>query len=149
MTLYQAEDGTRTELPRKNIDTGSGLERMAVRAAGQGHACTRLTVLRADHRAHRAAGGESRYGTRRWAVDTAIRIVAEHTRAATFLITDGVMPSNEGRGYVLRRILRRAVYFLTAAFETRRKRRCWTGWRTAVIEKMRCAYRTWSSAATS
>ncbi len=110
MTLYQAEDGTRTELPRKNIDTGSGLERMACVLQGKD------TVYETDvfspiiERIEALTG--KAYGEVA-AVDVAIRIVAEHARAATFLITDGVLPSNEGRGYVLRRILRRAVYHLT------------------------------------
>ncbi|MEX2247036.1 MAG: alanine--tRNA ligase [Dehalococcoidia bacterium] len=110
MTLYQAEDGTRTELPRKNIDTGSGLERMAVVLQGKD------TVFDTDvfgpilDRIGELCG--KTYGDEA-GIDRAMRVVAEHTRAAVFLITDGVMPSNEGRGYVLRRLLRRAVYFLT------------------------------------
>ncbi|MDE3096296.1 MAG: hypothetical protein KGK07_09895 [Chloroflexota bacterium] len=114
MTLYQAEDGTRTELPRKNIDTGSGLERVACVLQGK------ETVYETDlfrpiiARIEELSG--RRYGAGA-ATDAAIRVVAEHTRAATFLIADGVMPSNEGRGYVLRRILRRAVYFLTQLAE--------------------------------
>jgi len=93
MTLYQAEDGTRTELPRKNIDTGSGLERMACFLQGK------ETVYETDvfrdiiARVEEVSG--KKYGVDD-ATDTAIRIVAEHTRACTFLITDGVMPSNEG-----------------------------------------------------
>lgn len=110
MTLYQAEDGTRTELPRKNIDTGSGLERVACVLQGKD------TVYETDlfapvlQRIERATG--TAYGSG-GETDRAMRVVAEHARAATFLVTDGVLPSNEGRGYVLRRILRRAVYFLT------------------------------------
>ncbi len=110
MTLFQAEDGTRTPLPRKNIDTGSGLERVACVLQGKD------TVYETDvfrpiiSRIEEVSA--KRYGADE-ATDGAMRIVAEHARAATFLITDGVLPSNEGRGYVLRRILRRAVYFLT------------------------------------
>ena len=110
MTLYQAEDGTRTELPRKNIDTGSGLERMACILQGK-ETVYETDVFRAIIARVEEVSGK-KYGADE-ATDTAIRIVAEHTRACTFLITDGVMPSNEGRGYVLRRILRRAVYHLT------------------------------------
>ncbi len=110
MTLYQAEDGTRTELPRKNIDTGSGLERVACVLQGKETVYEtdlfRPIIARIEELSVRRYGADA-------ATDTAIRVVAEHTRAATFLIADGVMPSNEGRGYVLRRILRRAVYFLT------------------------------------
>ncbi|MBF6599168.1 MAG: alanine--tRNA ligase [Dehalococcoidia bacterium] len=111
MTLFQAEDGSRTELPKKNIDTGSGLERVTCILQGKD------TVYETDifapiiERIEQLTG--VRYGAEDHAVDVAVRVVAEHTRAAAFLITDGVMPSNEGRGYVLRRILRRAVYFLT------------------------------------
>jgi alanyl-tRNA synthetase len=110
MSEYRHEDGTRTELPKKNIDTGSGLERMAIQLQGK------QTVYETDIFAPiidrvEAITGKS-YGEVE-GIDFAIRVVAEHARAATFLITDGVLPSNEGRGYVLRRILRRAVYFLT------------------------------------
>ncbi|MHB8376700.1 MAG: alanine--tRNA ligase, partial [Dehalococcoidia bacterium] len=110
MTLYQAEDGTRTELPRKNIDTGSGLERVACILQGKETVYEtdlfRPIIARIEELSGRRYGADA-------ATDTAIGVVAEHMRAATFLIADGVMPSNEGRGYVLRRILRRAVYFLT------------------------------------
>jgi alanyl-tRNA synthetase len=110
MGEYRHEDGTRTELPKKNIDTGSGLERMAVQLQGK------ETVYETDVFAPiieriEALSGKA-YGETA-ALDQAIRVVAEHTRASVFLITDGVLPSNEGRGYVLRRILRRAVYHLT------------------------------------
>ncbi len=110
MTLYQAEDGTRTELPSKNIDTGSGFERLAIQL--QGKDTVYDTDIFADIITRVETVTGKSYGEVA-GIDFAIRVVAEHTRAATFLITDGVLPSNEGRGYVLRRILRRAVYFLT------------------------------------
>ena len=110
MTLYQAEDGTRTELPKKNIDTGSGLERVACILQGKDTVYETDVFAGIIERIEALTGKP--YGETA-ALDTAIRIVAEHTRASVFLITDGVLPSNEGRGYVLRRILRRAVYHLT------------------------------------
>ena len=115
MTLYQAEDGTRTELPRKNIDTGSGLERVAV--VLQDKDSIYETDMFAPMLARIQAVTGKRYGGEDPAVDVAIRVVADHVRAATMLIADGVTPSNDGRGYVLRRILRRAVYFLTQLSE--------------------------------
>src|SRR3990172_5764700 len=111
MTLYQAEDGSRTELPRKNIDTGSGLERMACFLQGKDTVYETDVFAEIIGRVEAVSG--KKYGREDEAIDVAIRIVAEHTRACVFLITDGVLPSNEGRGYVLRRILRRAVYHLT------------------------------------
>ncbi len=110
MTMYQDEHGNRTELPKKNIDTGSGLERVAVILQGKDTVYDtdvfRPILARIEELTGKPYGADPQ-------TDIAMRVVAEHTRAATFLITDGVMPSNEGRGYVLRRILRRAVYFLT------------------------------------
>jgi len=104
----QARDGTRTPLPKPNIDTGMGLERVAAVMQGK------RSVYEADLLAPVVevvceATGMS-YG-RDDASDRAIRIVAEHGRAAAFLIADGVVPGNEGRGYVLRRVLRRAALF--------------------------------------
>ncbi len=110
MTLYQAEDGTRTPLPRNNIDTGSGLERVAVVLEGKESVYDTSVFQPILERIETLTG--KTYGEDA-ATTVAMRIIAEHTRAAVFLITDGVMPSNEGRGYVLRRILRRGVYFLT------------------------------------
>ncbi|HXK33885.1 MAG TPA: alanine--tRNA ligase [Dehalococcoidia bacterium] len=110
MTLYQAEDGTRTELPRKNIDTGSGLERVAC-VLQQKETVYDTDLFAPVLRRIELATGKA-YGADD-ETDRAMRVVAEHVRSSTFLITDGVLPSNEGRGYVLRRILRRAVYFLT------------------------------------
>ncbi|MCK5654527.1 MAG: alanine--tRNA ligase, partial [Dehalococcoidia bacterium] len=104
----QQADGRRLPLPKPNIDTGMGLERTA--AAMQGKISVYDTDLFAPiiDRVSRLAGKS--YGEDE-DTDRAIRIVAEHARAITFLIGDGVIPSNEGRGYVLRRVLRRAALF--------------------------------------
>ena len=100
--------GQRTPLPKPNIDTGMGLERTL--AAIQGKPSPYETDLFSPlvNRICHLAGKE--YG-RDENTDRAIRIVAEHGRGIAFLIADGVLPSNEGRGYVLRRILRRASLF--------------------------------------
>lgn len=100
------EDGSMPELPHKNIDTGMGLERMA--AIMQGVTSNYETdVLRSlvgvGERLGNVVYGEDED------VDLALRIMADHTRAVTFMIADGILPSNEGRGYVLRRLLRRAI----------------------------------------
>ncbi|MER3421235.1 MAG: alanine--tRNA ligase, partial [Chloroflexota bacterium] len=108
MTYMRHEDGSLTELPQKNIDTGAGLERVAM--AVQGVRSTYETDgLRALLDAAAALCGRP-YG-RDAKADQALRVVVDHARAVTFLIADGVLPSNEGRGYVLRRVLRRAVFF--------------------------------------
>lgn len=104
----QDRSGRRTPLPKPNIDTGMGLERTL--AVIQGKASPYETSLFSPliDRICRLSGKE--YG-RDVTTDRAIRIVAEHSRGIAFLIGDGVMPSNEGRGYILRRILRRASLF--------------------------------------
>ena len=104
----QDQSGQRTPLPKPNIDTGMGLERTL--AAIQGKSSPYETDLFSPlvDRICRLSGKE--YG-RDENIDRAIRIVAEHSRGIAFLIADGVMPSNEGRGYILRRILRRASLF--------------------------------------
>ena len=100
------EDGTLKPLPKKNIDTGMGLERMA--AIMQGVQSNYETdVLRSL-----VAVGEKLTGCVYGddpAADLSLRIMADHSRAVTFMLADGILPSNEGRGYVLRRLLRRAV----------------------------------------
>jgi len=104
----QDREGKRMPLPKPNIDTGMGLERTA--AIMQGKRSVYETdlfapiIVRVTEIAGKSYGHDE-------AVDRAIRIVAEHARAVTFLIADGVFPSNEGRGYVLRRVLRRAALF--------------------------------------
>jgi len=104
----QDRDGQRIPLPKPNIDTGMGLERTA--AAIQGKPSVYETDLFAPliEQVSQLAG--KNYGKDE-NTDRAIRIVAEHSRGTAFLIADGVLPSNEGRGYVLRRILRRASLF--------------------------------------
>ncbi len=107
MQFYQHLDGTLTPLPKPNIDTGMGLERAA--AILQGVDSVYDTDLFSPIVARVAELAGKRYGADH-AADEAIRVVAEHSRAITFLVADGVVPGNEGRGYVLRRLIRRAVY---------------------------------------
>jgi alanyl-tRNA synthetase len=100
------EDGSLTELPMKNIDTGMGLDRMAAILQEV------PSVFDVDHVRPLIALAEELSGhdyDESEAVTRAMRIVADHARGAAFLIADGVVPSNEDRGYILRRIMRRAI----------------------------------------
>jgi alanyl-tRNA synthetase len=106
MQYDRQPDGTLVDLPRRNIDTGAGLERLL--AILQGHDSVFDTdVLRPLVAAAERLTGR-RYGDDE-EVDVTLRILADHGRTVTFLVNDGVFPSNEDKGYVLRRILRRAV----------------------------------------
>jgi len=104
---YEREpDGSMTELPKKNIDTGAGFERvLSILNGVESVFATDLFAPLLDT-ASRAIGVA--YGADEGS-DVAIRRIAEHGRAMTMLVSDGVLPSNEGRGYVLRRIIRRAI----------------------------------------
>jgi alanyl-tRNA synthetase len=106
MQFNQGEDGTRTPLPKPSIDTGMGLERLA--AAIQGVKSNYDTDLfrRIIADIERLSGVKYGGDPSR---DAATRVIADHSRATAFLIADGVLPANEGRGYVLRRIMRRAL----------------------------------------
>src|SRR6266705_2030960 len=94
------------ELPSKNIDTGMGLERMAALLQGVDNIYEIDTMWKVLDRA--AELTEQKYG-RDHRTDVALRVVADHVRTAVMLVSDGVLPANESRGYVLRRILRRSV----------------------------------------
>ena len=130
MQFDRDASGKLTPLPKPSIDTGAGLERLASvlqgvisnyetdlftplikraaeltgsntgRDAGKSHVGTGASPVQAEPRSAPAAGGHGA---------ASLRVVADHSRAATFLISDGVIPSNEGRGYVLRKIIRRAI----------------------------------------
>ncbi len=107
MQFDRAEDGTLTPLPAPSVDTGMGLERLA--AVMQGVPSNydtdlfRSLIRETEARAARDADPEL--------ARAAARVIADHARATAFLVADGVLPANEGRGYVLRKILRRAVRF--------------------------------------
>src|SRR5690348_1642104 len=107
MQFNRDDQGRMTPLPRPSIDTGAGLERMTAVLQGK------LSNFDSDlftpliERAEQLL--DSDYGASP-ASDVSLRIIADHARASTFLISDGVLPSNEGRGYVLRKILRRAIH---------------------------------------
>ena len=98
-------DGTYTDLDQKNIDTGMGLERLACVMQGVDNMFEVDSIRKVIDCVCAIAGKE--YGKDK-DDDVSIRVVTDHIRSATFMISDGVIPSNEGRGYVLRRILRRA-----------------------------------------
>src|ERR1022692_1120086 len=97
---------TQGPLPSRNIDTGMGLERMAALLQGVDNIYEVDTMWKVLERA--AELTEQKYG-RDHSTDVALRVVADHVRASVMLVADGVIPSNEGRGYVLRRIVRRSV----------------------------------------
>ncbi len=98
--------GNYTELQQKNIDTGMGLERLASAVQDVDSIFDVDTVLALRTKVCEIAGVEYK---KDYDTDVAIRIITDHIRSATFMISDGIMPSNEGRGYVLRRIIRRAA----------------------------------------
>ena len=104
MQYEEGPPGVRTALPRPSIDTGLGLERFAAILQGK-HDNYDTDTLRALILASAEATGQDPDGPFR----TSHRVVADHLRSTSFLIADGVLPSNEGRGYVLRRIMRRAM----------------------------------------
>ena len=98
--------GHYTELSQKNIDTGMGLERLACVCQDVPSLFDVDTVMNITHKVSEITGAH--YGESQKA-DVSLRVITDHIRSATFLIGDGVLPSNEGRGYVLRRLLRRAA----------------------------------------
>jgi len=104
MQYEQREDGTRIDLPRPSIDTGMGLERIAAVMQGT-HDNYAIDLFKTLIDASVELTGVPAEG----ANAPSHRIIADHLRASSFLIADGVLPSNEGRGYVLRRIMRRAM----------------------------------------
>ncbi len=102
MQFERGADGTLTPLPKPSVDTGAGLERMAAVMQGV-HSNYEIDLFRDLIRAAARLTGS------RESDSPSLRVIADHIRACSFLIVDGVLPSNEGRGYVLRRIIRRAV----------------------------------------
>ena len=108
MQYYQDPERNRTLLPAPSVDTGMGLERAAVILQGKNNIYETDLFTSIINRACQLTG-------RQYGVDTdtdfALRVIAEHARASAFLIGDGVVPGNEGRGYVLRRVIRRAIRY--------------------------------------
>ena len=99
-------NGHYTDLVQKNIDTGMGLERLAVVCQDVDSLFDVDTVMNITHRVSELTGA---YYGKSHKMDVSLRVITDHIRSATFMICDGVLPSNEGRGYVLRRLLRRAA----------------------------------------
>ncbi len=98
--------GNYTELAQKNIDTGMGLERLAVVCQDVNSLFDVDTVMNITNHVTRITGASYGQSAKN---DISLRVITDHIRASTFMIADGVLPSNEGRGYVLRRLLRRAA----------------------------------------
>ena len=108
MQFEEGPPGTRVALPRPSIDTGMGLERLAAILQGK-HDNYDIDILRALILASAEVTGQDPDGPHK----VSHRVIADHLRSTAFLIADGVLPSNEGRGYVLRRIMRRAMRHAT------------------------------------
>ncbi|MDA3971496.1 MAG: alanine--tRNA ligase [Desulfobulbaceae bacterium] len=108
MQFERSSDGTLTELPKPSIDTGMGLERIASVVQGvktnYDSDLFQPLIQTIGTVANCAYGADAKS-------DVALKVIADHCRTATFLISDGVLPSNEGRGYVLRRVMRRAIRY--------------------------------------
>ncbi len=106
MQFNRSADGTMTPLPKPSVDTGMGLERITAVMQGVGSNYDTDLLQGIIRHVERLSG--KRYGADE-KDDVSMRVIADHSRAVTFLICDGALPSNEGRGYVLRRIMRRAA----------------------------------------
>lgn len=102
MQFNRTADGTMVKLPKPSVDTGMGLERIAA-VMQHVHSNYEIDLFQALLKAAAAATGTADLGL------TSLKVIADHIRSCSFMIVDGVIPSNEGRGYVLRRIIRRAI----------------------------------------
>jgi alanyl-tRNA synthetase len=109
MQYNQAPDGTRTLLPKPSIDTGAGLERILALVQGKDSVWETDALYPLVETAQSVTGARYLVGDYEDRSSFSLRVLAEHARSSTMLVADGVFPSNEGRGYVLRRIIRRAV----------------------------------------
>ena len=109
MQYNQAHDGSRSPLPKPSIDTGAGLERILALVQGVDSVWETDVLFPLIEQAQSVTGATYRSGDYNDRDSFSLRVLAEHARSATMLINDGVFPSNENRGYVLRRIIRRAV----------------------------------------
>ena len=108
MQFDRDAEGNLTPLPKPSIDTGMGLERVAAVLQGKLSNFETDLIRPIIDKAAESLGKGIAYGTDP-KIDTTLRIIADHSRAATFLVHDGILPANEGRGYVLRKIIRRAL----------------------------------------
>ena len=104
--LFQDEEGNQTPLDKKNVDTGMGLERIAMVAQGVESTFETDVLKHIIEKVCEITGKKYKENQK---TDISLRIVTDHARCVSFMIADGIMPSNEGRGYVLRMILRRAL----------------------------------------
>lgn len=109
MQYNQAPDGSRTLLPKPSIDTGAGLERIVTLMQGKDSVWESDVLFPLIETAQSVTGRPYRTGDYDDRGSFSLRVLAEHARSSTMLVNDGVFPSNENRGYVLRRIIRRAV----------------------------------------
>ena len=109
MQFNQAADGSRTPLPRPSIDTGAGLERILALIQGVDSVWETDALFPLVEKAQSLTGATYRVGDYDDRASFSLRVLAEHARSSAMLVADGVFPSNEGRGYVLRRIIRRAI----------------------------------------